>query len=301
MRSRPSDAPGFTLIELSIVLAILAVLAAAAAPYAATRVRNQTGEKTAREALAIADAAKSYYVANSAWPASIAALQTAGFLPGGWNATNPFGNPYTISGTTTLAVTTTVPADVAPVVARLLPLGTETAGAGGTSVSGTWPRPGQSSDLASAGLPTGAVVLYKGTNCASAGLTEFVSARGRVIVGLQPGGTLLGTTGSALGNLENRTHSHTYSDVIAHGHSVNDPGHHHHLFLGNLSSATPADDTGYGFLYPGTPYEGHPGSWRRSTTTEPAGITVNATGVAMGTTQAASATMPYVQLAVCEK
>lgn len=291
---------GFTLIELALVLAILAVLAGAAVPYAATQVRNQAAEKVAREMLAMADAAKSYYVANSAWPASISTLQTAGYLPSGWSATNPFGNAYTISSATTLTVASTVASDVASAVSRLVPLGTHTVVVGGVSVAGTWPRPGQSSDLSSVqGLPTNAVVFYDGTDCATVGLTEVTSARGRVIVGRPAGGTLNGTVNTALADLENRTHTHTYSDVPSHTHTVTDPGHHHHLYLAVQTSG--GDESSLGFLYPGIWYIADTNGMRRSTTTEPAGISINSTGVATGTTQTTSATMPYLQLTACKK
>lgn len=159
MRSAFRTQRGFTLIELVIALAILAVLASAAIPYAATQIRNQAAEKVAREMLAIADAAKSFYVANAAWPPSIAALETAGYLPSSWSATNPFGNAYTISSGTTLTVASTVATDVARAVARLVPLETQTAVARGVSVAGTWPRPGQSSDLSQVVLKDGSVAM----------------------------------------------------------------------------------------------------------------------------------------------
>jgi len=226
MRTPGDTERGFTLLELAIVLAILAVLAAATVPYAATQVRNQAAEKTAREMLAIGDAARAFFVANQAWPASVAGLQTAGFLPSGWSPTNPFGPAYTLSSGTTLTVTTTVPADVAPVVARLVPLGTQTLGASGTQVAGTWPRPGQSSDLAAAAYPAGGVTFFDGTTCPT-GMLELTSARGRTLVGLAPGGTLDGTVGGVLADLEDRTHTHPYSEVIAHAHSLSDPWHTH--------------------------------------------------------------------------
>ncbi len=51
--------------------------------------------------------------------------------------------------------------------------------------------------------PLGAVMSFNLASCPS-GWTELTSARGRYIVGLPSGGTLAGTTGTALSNLENR-------------------------------------------------------------------------------------------------
>lgn len=277
MRPIVSCQRGFTLIELAIVLAILAVLAGAAIPYAASQVRTQAAETVAREMLAVADAAKSYYVANAAWPASLGALQSAGSLPSGWSAQNPFGQAYTITSATTLTVQTTVPTDVAPAVARLAPLGSQTPVPGGTRVAGTWPRPGQSSDLASVqGLPRNAVVFYNGTDCTAAGLSEVTAARGRYLVGLQPGGTLGGTGGTALSNLENRP-------VGRHTHAVSDPGHSHQYTSPSAAALSRSGPNTYG--------------WAVTAQTSPAttGISMAPAGTVDGTPA------PYLQLVVCQK
>ena len=61
------------------------------------------------------------------------------------------------------------------------------------------------------GSPSGAVMSFNLASCPS-GWTELISARGRYIVGLPAGGTLGGTSGTALSNLENRpTGNHTHS------------------------------------------------------------------------------------------
>ena len=268
---------GFTLIELVLVLAILAVLGGAAVPYAATQIRNQAAEKVAREMLAIADAAKSYYVANSAWPPGIATLQSTGYLPASWPAQNPFGNAYTITSAATLTIESTVPSDVASLVARLAPLALQTVVSGGTRVAGTWPRPGQSSDLASVqGLPRNAVVLYNGTDCTAAGLTEVTAARGRYLVGLQPGGTLGGAVGTALSNLENRP-------VGRHTHVVTDPGHSHQYTSPSAAALSRQGPNTFGWAVTA--------QTSRSTT----GISIAPAGTVDGTNA------PYLQLLVCQK
>jgi len=59
-------------------------------------------------------------------------------------------------------------------------------------------------------VPSGAVMFFKLSTCPF-GWTEYTAAQGRYIVGLPSGGTLEGTAGTALTNLENRPagkHSH---------------------------------------------------------------------------------------------
>ncbi|MEK9143085.1 MAG: hypothetical protein AAB481_00435, partial [Patescibacteria group bacterium] len=89
------------------------------------------------------------------------------------------------------------------------------------------------SATSSAGLAQGSIVFYNGTSCPT-GYNEVTGARGRTVVGLPAAGTLAGTVGTALTNLEDRTHTHTgpshthtgpshthtYTDVIAHTHSI---------------------------------------------------------------------------------
>jgi hypothetical protein len=63
-------------------------------------------------------------------------------------------------------------------------------------------------------VPAGTVIFFNGAACPT-GYAEHTAARGRYLVGLQPGGTLGGTAGAALGNVENRPageHTHSYSD-----------------------------------------------------------------------------------------
>lgn len=43
------------------------------------------------------------------------------------------------------------------------------------------------------------------------GWTELTAGRGRFLVGLPSGGTLAGTVGTALTNLEDRTHTHSFT------------------------------------------------------------------------------------------
>ena len=55
--------------------------------------------------------------------------------------------------------------------------------------------------------PTGEVASFDLANC-PAGWSEMTEARGRAIVGRPTNGTLRGTVGEALGDLEDRAHAH---------------------------------------------------------------------------------------------
>jgi hypothetical protein len=76
------------------------------------------------------------------------------------------------------------------------------------------------------GVLTNLIALFEGS-CPS-GWSEYTAARGRVVVGVPSGGTLSGTVGTALTNLENRTHSHG----MTHTHTWN-PGGSYNVAAGN--------------------------------------------------------------------
>jgi hypothetical protein len=151
-------------------------------------------------------------------------------------------------------------------------------------------------------LPAGMIAAFNAA-CPS-GWTELAAAQGRVIVGLPSGGTLAGTVGTALTNLENRTHAHTYSEVVNHTHTVTvtDPGHvhtqrYHAATTGGLSGPTTVPDTSSN-----TPT--NYGVTTASATTGITAATANpAGGVAQGTTatKATGDVIPYIQLRLCEK
>lgn len=106
-----------------------------------------------------------------------------------------------------------------------------------------------------------------------AGYTEYTAARGRVIVGNPSGGTGAGTVGTALSNLEDRTHTHVYTTVPSHAHTY-DVGNY--VSSVNLKAA----------------------SSNSSTNGSPSTSTV---GSASPSTQATSHMMPYIQLLAIKK
>ncbi len=148
---------GFSLIELCIALGILVILTSSITPVFIKRIQVKAGEKTALEMSVIQQAALSYFVANNAWPASIPALQNAGYLNSAWVANNPWQNIYTISSNSSaFTVSTIVPQEWTNLVARDLP----TSSILGNSVGSTVPAPGSAQNES---LPMGSIVIWSGT------------------------------------------------------------------------------------------------------------------------------------------
>lgn len=134
------------MLELALGMAVLAVVAGALTPVAVRYVRQEASQKTAREVLAVLDAGRTFYVANSRWPADLQELRTAGLLPSGF-AQSPFGLPYTaaVNGMQ-FQVSTTLPSELAAGVARLLPLTTTTPSGANAIVSAIATVPGANAD-----------------------------------------------------------------------------------------------------------------------------------------------------------
>ncbi len=145
---------GFSLIELCIVLAIMAILTGSITPIFIKSIQIKAGEKTALEMSVIEEAARAYYVAYNAWPASIAALQNAGYLSSSWIANNPWQNSYNISSAiNTFTVSTDLPQEWTQLVARDLP----STSIYQNTVSSTIPVPGSI-----AALPQGSIIIWSG-------------------------------------------------------------------------------------------------------------------------------------------
>ena len=67
------------------------------------------------------------------------------------------------------------------------------------------------------GVPVNGVIYSTSTTIPD-GFSELTSARGRFIVGMPSGGTVTGTVGTALTDLETMSHSHEYNEVVYHRH-----------------------------------------------------------------------------------
>jgi len=145
-----SGKKGFTLLELAVVLAALALVSTAAIPFFIRRAEITAANRTAKEISTIQEASKWYYVNNKAWPASVETLKTAGFLNPSWTSINPWGNSYATSDTgTSFTVTTFVPAGVEGILARALPGASTWASGSWRGVSSVVPVPGQEASLSS--------------------------------------------------------------------------------------------------------------------------------------------------------
>ena len=127
-------------------------------------------------------------------------------------------------------------------------------------------------------LPAGIIVFTAGACPAT--WTEYAAAQGFAVVGLVAGGTAAGTVGTALTNLQDKTHAHTYTDVVNHTHPENVPSSASGgaLKIALDTNASGAQDSG-------------------SVTANPTG------GVATGTTatKATSDVISYIQLRACSK
>lgn len=146
----------------------------------------------------------------------------------------------------------------------------------------------------SVAVPSNLAVFSK-VACPS-GWTEYTAARGRYVVGLPSGGTLEGTAGTVLTNLEDRPvgqHSHTISET-PHTHALTDPGHQHGG-VAATRSGTNSFDGGSGNFVSGT------GDNFASATT---GVTFAAatTGLSINNDgSVASTNAPYVQVRMCTR
>jgi len=139
---------GFTLLELAVALAGLAIITTAAIPYFIRQAEVAAAQRTTKEVSSIQEAAKWYRVQNGAWPASVATLQTAGYLNPSWPAQNPWGNAYSISSnSTSLTVTAILPDSMGGILSRALPGASSTTVGTNRTVNSVIPVPGQEASL----------------------------------------------------------------------------------------------------------------------------------------------------------
>lgn len=153
----------FSLLEATVVVIILTILASAAIPVLSREFMEKAANKTALDMNTIEEAARAYYVNNNGWPNNIAALQSGNYLPSQWNGINPFGvnsgdlsqyayNVY-LNGST-FTVYTYVPAAAEPIIQNVLP----TTWINGNDIYSSTTPPGNSS-----AVPSGAILMWSGT------------------------------------------------------------------------------------------------------------------------------------------
>lgn len=325
-RGGTSPRGGFSLLEISIVLAMIAIITASVLPLILGPARQEAAQAAARDMAALLDAAKNFYAsqptADLRWPTGLDELRAAGFIPQSFSALTSFNTPYAAAPDPSghfFTVRAEFPATLAAGVARLLPLSTETTTATGVIVAGSVPVPGLSADLGQAlhrggttqnstmygplqiadgsqadgrifvSDPNGvgqwkdflpaAVVFFRTATCPS-GWSELIEARGRYVIGLPPGGTLMAEVGAALGDQENRA-------VGQHSHTITDPGHIHNAFAYPGMGSSP----GYSTFWDNN---ANPNSWP-SVGPAQTGIQINPAGSVAGTNA------PYLQLLACQK
>lgn len=100
--SKAGKQSGFTLIELVVVMAVMALIAALMTPNMMEELNLRRANLTAEDTSAILDAARSYRVATATWPGgatcatAINVLKTGGYL-GAMSTDNRYNNPITTS------------------------------------------------------------------------------------------------------------------------------------------------------------------------------------------------------------
>ncbi len=150
----------FSLIELSIAMAVVAVFAAATLPVAIRTFEIKAAEKTALEMALIQDAARNYYANKNKWPDNPAQLQVEGYLSPDWDILNPWKLPYIIDASlvsTLKVVTNGVPQGVQNMVISRLPMGLKEKD--GIGVSSSISAPG----VTPAGVASGVIVAWSGS------------------------------------------------------------------------------------------------------------------------------------------
>lgn len=155
---------GFTLLDVTIALAVVALVAAAATPVMLRQAQIRQAERTAEEMLLIGDAAKFWYKDHDdTWPPSIEAMKDEGYLPSAFSGVSPFGTNYaTTAGSPNFRVGVELPADLATAISTKLPLSSVASGGGSTSTAEyEMPPPGASADQT--GLVQEVVATYAPT------------------------------------------------------------------------------------------------------------------------------------------
>lgn len=235
---------GFFLIELCIVIGILAILAGSITPVFIKRIQVKAGEKTAQEMSVIQQAALSYYVANNAWPASLAALKSAGYLNPSWVTNNPWQNAYTVSSNAAgFTVSTSVPQEWAALVVRDLP----TSSMSGSTIASSVPAPGIMPDES---LTVGAIIMWSGTLSSIPegwqlcdGTNGTPDLRGRFVMGVSsgenPGATGGATTHTHTGSTSSSSHSIWIDDNSGGSDYWGAPNYHTHSITMNSSDNLP--------------------------------------------------------------
>ena len=139
-------------------------------------------------------------------------------------------------------------------------------------------------------FPSGAVMFFDRATCPT-GWSELSEATGRVVVGVGSGGTLSGTVGYYLEDLENRSHTHTVNPPIT---QTTESGSHSHTM------GDPDTGTGVNTTSPLGAWVGSDDHWHtiHVTGTHQHSVDIPSFGTSATTVDSI---MPYIQLLVCRK
>ncbi len=157
MKTINLKAQAFSLIELSIAMAVVGVLAAATVPVAVRSIEIKAAEKTVLEMVLIQEAARNFYVRTNNWPLDLIQMQTQGYLDPNWKFLNPWQGLYSVQVVNQQlfkVMARQVPADLRKTVIARLPQGVEEANG---DVSSVVTAPGLS-----AGVARGVIVAWSG-------------------------------------------------------------------------------------------------------------------------------------------
>lgn len=118
MKKRGNDVKGFTLIEVIVAIAVVAILASIALPMAAAIEDRARVDATRSELAGLHEALQAYFEDNGSFPADLADLSSDGFIAGGFDdneiTTDSWRNDYDY---TPAALTATL---ISPGVDRIL-------------------------------------------------------------------------------------------------------------------------------------------------------------------------------------
>lgn len=156
-------------------------------------------------------------------------------------------------------------------------------------------------------IPAGAVMSFNLQTCPD-GWSLFTEGIGRTVVGYAPGGTLAGTVGEDLDNLESRAHGHLNNPPDQIGFTSTDGSHNHvwaeirtaDWYSGDGTKITNWDDgmgTGGDGFYP----PGSPGLRQYKYLTSSDGDHSHSVSLDSFISGPGASHLPYIQLLMCQK